>query len=250
MNHAEAIELAGLYVLDALEPAERAKVADHLASCTQAHDEFKEVGGVVPALATLADPVGAPAALKNKVLADYRARTGTGAVWQPAPVATTRPARPSWLGWAAAAAAVLLAVTAGWAYTAQSRADAEAHRAQVLAQAIDLMAAPGSSVALLAGSGSAAGANGFAAVGSNGTGYMVVVDLPPAPAGKTYQAWYIIDGRPVSAGLLSADANGFGVTSISATNNAQVIALTIEPAGGSEQPTTDPVLSGGLGVSA
>ena len=89
MNHAEAIELAGLYVLDALDPAERAQVDAHLASCAEAHDEFADVGAVAPALATLADPVGAPAALKTKVLADYRAGAGVR-VWEPASAAAPR----------------------------------------------------------------------------------------------------------------------------------------------------------------
>src|SRR5688500_1121152 len=177
MNHAEAIELAGLYVLDALDPAERAQVDAHLASCAEAHDEFAEVGAVAPALATLADPVGAPAALKTKVLADDRAGAGVR-VWQSAAATVTRRVRRSWLGWAATAAAVLLiAVTAGWAYVAQSDAALEAQRAQTIARAVAVMAAPGSSVAIFEGTATAAGASGFAAFGADGAGYIVLVGM-------------------------------------------------------------------------
>jgi anti-sigma-K factor RskA len=250
MTHAEAIELAGLYVLDALDPDERAQVDAHLATCAQAHDEFAEVGAVAPALATLADPVGAPAGLKNRVMADYRAGAGA-TVWEPAPAARgqaqMRPARPSWLGWAAAAAAVLLiAVTAGWAYVAQSNAALDSQRAELIAQAIDVMAAPGSSVAVMQGSAGAAGASGFAAFGENGTGYIVLVDMPAAPPGKTYQAWYIADGVPVSAGLISVDRDGYALLELSNQPGTQVIALTVEPSGGSAQPTSDPVAAGEL----
>ena len=250
MNHAEAIELAGLYVLDALDPAQRTQVDAHLASCSETHDEFAEVGAVAPALATLADPVSAPAALKNRVMADYRAGAGVP-VWAPPSAAPVRPAGRSWFGWAAAAAAVLLiAVTAGWAYVAQSNAALDAQRAQLIAQAIDVMASPGSSVAVLHGTASAAGASGFAAFGADGAGYLVLVDMPIAPSGMTYQAWYIADGRPASAGVLSVDSDGYVVMALPGRPGTQVIALTIEPAGGSAQPTSDPVAAGELRPNA
>lgn len=252
MNHTDAIELAGLYVLDALEPHERALVDAHIASCPETHDEFAAVGGVAPALATLADPVGAPASLKNKVMADYRAGAGAR-VWEPPRVASAAPlrptgqTRPSWLGWAATAAAVLvIAVTAGWAFVNQQNADFDTQRSQFIADAIDVMAAPGSSVAVLQGSDSAATASGFAAFGADGAGYIVLVDMPVAPNGSTYQAWYIADGVPASAGLMTVDRDGYALMAISARPGTQIIALTIEPTGGSDLPTSDPIAAGEL----
>lgn len=248
MTHAEATELAGLYVLDALEPAERAQVDAHLATCAQAHDDFAAVGGVAPALASLADPVGAPASLKNKVLADYRAGAYTGAH---SPAAPVRPARQSWLGWAAAAAAVLLiGVTASWAYVAQSRADTESQRSVQIASAIDAMAQPDSTVAFLSGTGTSVGSaaiHGFAAVRADGAGYLVMTGLSAAPAGKTYQVWYLVGGAATSAGLLKVDADGYAVLDgFASAVSANLVALTVEPAGGSGQPTTDPFAVGEL----
>jgi anti-sigma-K factor RskA len=253
MNHDEAIELAGLYVLGALSPDERAQVEAHLASCPEGHDEFAQVGALTPALASLADPVSAPASLKDRVMADYRAGVEAAArppatmERKPAPVIELRSAPRSWLGWAVAAAAVLLlAVTAGWAYIAQSNAAIEQQRAQTIARAIDVMAAPGSSVAILSGSATAAGASGFAAFGADGAGYIVLVDMPVAPSGKTYQAWYIADGVPDSAGLLSVDRDGYAILELAGRPGTQVIALTVEPTGGSVQPTSDPIAAGEL----
>ena len=253
---AEVTDLAGLYALDALEPAERQLVGAHLATCSQAHAEFAAVGGVAPALASLAEPVDAPPSLKDKIMADYRAGATAGvgapvaavaAGRAPAPVIALRPARPAWLGWAAAAAAVLLiAVVAGWGFVAQSRADAEAQRAQVLAQALDIMAAPGSSVALMHGTAAASGAGGFAAFDANGTGYLVLTNLPAAPAGETYQAWYINGGGPSSAGLVSVDRDGFAVMLLPVQHSADLVALTLEPAGGSASPSSDPIVSGAV----
>ncbi len=65
-------------------------------------------------------------------------------------------------------------------------------------------------------------------------------NLPPLPAGRTYQLWVVTDQAPVSAGLLTPDAQG----SFSDTFNTPVdipppvaVAVTIEPAGGVPAPT-------------
>jgi anti-sigma factor RsiW len=71
LTHDEAIELAPLYVLDALEPAEMDAVRAHLATCPESHAEFEELGSVVPYL--LDDPgvelVEPPAALGDRIMA-------------------------------------------------------------------------------------------------------------------------------------------------------------------------------------
>jgi hypothetical protein len=46
---AEVDELAGLYVLDALEAREADAVREHLATCPHSHAGFGELGSVVPA---------------------------------------------------------------------------------------------------------------------------------------------------------------------------------------------------------
>ena len=47
------------------------------------------------------------------------------------------------------------------------------------------------------------GARGRLVVGDDGRAVLVVSDVPPVPAGKTYQVWVIDDGRPVSGGLFA-----------------------------------------------
>ena len=130
----------------------------------------------------------------------------------------------------------------------------EAQRQQALANAFDLMSAPGSSVALLRGKDAAAGASGFAAFDSSGVGYIVVVDLPAAPSGRAYQAWYIANGAPISAGLLNVDGQGFAMlkvaTSSPSPDGSEIIALTIEPAAGSDRPSTSPIVDGRLQAHA
>jgi anti-sigma-K factor RskA len=69
---------------------------------------------------------------------------------------------------------------------------------------------------------------------------LVVRRLPPPPSSKTYEAWVIEDGRPEPAGLFRDRE----VVALSrpVPRNA-VVAITVEPAGGSKQPTQQPLAS-------
>src|SRR5437867_389335 len=72
-------------------------------------------------------------------------------------------------------------------------------------------------------------------------------DLPPAPAGRTYQLWAIEKGRaPVSVGTFNPAPNGRAVITLPmpAGVKPDLSAVTDEPAGGSPQPTQQPFLVG------
>lgn len=73
---------------------------------------------------------------------------------------------------------------------------------------------------------------------------LVVTGLPPLEPGKTYQVW-LIANAPVSAGLLTVDANGQGVLIVTTTESIgsfQSLGISVEPEGGSPQPTGDIVI--------
>ena len=73
---------------------------------------------------------------------------------------------------------------------------------------------------------------------------LVVTGLPPLQPGKTYQVW-LIANAPVSAGLLTVDANGQGVliiTSKESIGSFKSLGISVEPQGGSPQPTGDIVV--------
>lgn len=274
----EVAELAGVYVLHALAADEAEAVRAHLDGCVRPHPEFAEVGGVVPALALLFEPVDAPVDLKSRVMAAVAAparsasaatdvasaavptHVGSSAaaartqaeadarVWEPPTTGPARPRRMSALSWGIAATAVMLiAVLGAWNVVLQSRAGEVEQRTQMIAQAIAASTQPDAEVAVLHGTGPAQGASGFAAFPADGEGYIVLVDLPPAPAGQTYQAWYLVGEHATSAGLLTVGPDGYAVLSgVDARQDAQQIALTIEPAGGVEVPSAAPVMAGEL----
>jgi hypothetical protein len=250
MTHDEALELAGLYALDALTPDEKAEVDAHVAACPLDHSEFESLGGVAPALASLAEPAGAPAALKRRVLEAYAAEQSRDFVVPTSAQPARSTASSGWLGWAAAAVAiVLLAVVGVVGLDLKAQADLANQRADQLAAAVAAMTAPGSQVAILHGSGPAADVSGFAAFPAQGGGYMVINGVPAAPVGETYQAWFIVDGAKTSAGTMKADENGDIIAAgLSPAPGTQVVAVTMEPSGGSDQPTSDPIILGTVQV--
>jgi anti-sigma-K factor RskA len=74
---------------------------------------------------------------------------------------------------------------------------------------------------------------------------LVIVGLDQLESGRTYQVWLIDGGGPQSAGLLTVDENGQGVlivTSELSIGSFQALGISVEPDGGSQQPTGDIVV--------
>lgn len=74
-------------------------------------------------------------------------------------------------------------------------------------------------------------------------------NLPPLPAGKTYQLWVVTGQGPLSAGLLTPDAQGRANETIKTPIDIPqpvAMAVTIEPLGGSPGPTGERYLVGTL----
>ena len=73
-------------------------------------------------------------------------------------------------------------------------------------------------------------------------------NLPPLPAGRTYQLWVLTaQPSPISAGLLRPDANGRASAMFNTPPDIPqptAMAVTIEPEGGVPSPTGDKYLVG------
>nr|WP_236668827.1 anti-sigma factor [Hymenobacter rubidus] len=68
--------------------------------------------------------------------------------------------------------------------------------------------------------------------------YVDVRSLPALPAGKQYQLWALDKGKPIDAGVLNAaTATGEGLQHMKDIASAQTFAMTVEPEGGSVNPT-------------
>lgn len=65
--------------------------------------------------------------------------------------------------------------------------------------------------------------------------YLHVNNLPAPEAGKQYQLWAIVDGKPVDAGIFDM-SNATALVKMKNIPRAQAFAITLEKAGGSPSP--------------
>jgi hypothetical protein len=156
--------------------------------------------------------------------------------------------------WLAAAAFLVVAVGAiFWALALQSRIDSK--NREIAAQSSEIAElrqnANASAYTLSAGSDQVPDAGGTLLFSlKDQIGVLYVHDLPELDADRVYQLWYIEEGvegaRP--GATFTVDRNGNGTVLVASdTPTYDVIALTEEPEGGSQGPTTAILLQGTLG---
>lgn len=63
------------------------------------------------------------------------------------------------------------------------------------------------------------------------------------PSGKTYQLWYINGSSIKSAGTVQATSNDVTQVLQGDLKQGDTVGVTVEPAGGSRQPTTKPIVA-------
>jgi len=277
MTHEAAIDLAPAYVLGALDHDEEAAVRDHLATCRLPHDEFADLGSVLPALLELApdDLVEPPPSLRDRVMAAAAAdleergippaaerttaeRT-TAERTIPFPSAEERTARgerraaahPGRLDWAIRIAAVIaIAALGAWSVNLQGQLD-RAHAFEgAVAAVVRAAGQPGAKTVILAAQQGQT-ANGIGAVAADGSVVMAMHDLAPTSGTEVYTAWVILpDTAPVSVGDFAVDASGTRAftTKPTSTPAGATIAVTREPNPGNTAPQ-GPIVSAGVAAA-
>lgn len=236
MTAHEIHALSGAYAVDALDPEERARFEEHLAACATCQAEvasLQEAAGVLGGLAA-ATP---PPALRDRVLADI-------AAVRPLPPETSttdgivdlgvRRSRRRWARPLAAAAAVL-AIAGGGTVVWQQVDSSSSHDVTAVDQVILARDARHVSVDLPGG----ASATVYTSR-AEGKAALVTRKMAPAPDGRVYQLWLQKDGRMVPAGTMHGAGNQ-AVLLDGDLAGATAVGITVEPAGGSRQPTSDPI---------
>jgi hypothetical protein len=235
--------LTGAYTLHALPDDERDAFERHLADCATCEQETGEFAAATARLGLAATVVPGPA-LRERVL--HRITT----VRQVPPGGTTveraRRVVPRGRGLARWALAACLAAAAGlggtavWQYEraqdAGERAAQAERRADVLA---GVLAAPDaeSRTARLAG-----GATGTLVVSARqDRAVFLAAGMAEPPRGKVYQLWFDDHGTMRPAGLMDPGSGSQAVLMEGSVDGAAGVGITVEPAGGSKQPTSDPV---------
>ncbi len=249
MNHADAHDLLAPLSLDALDGEVRGELEAHVAVCAQCQRELDDLREVATALGTTS--LAAPEGLWERIAARLDERP---APIEPPPLVFAREGHPpsaralvrvrralAAVSLVAAAAVVALAV--GLAHESArvgslTSALASAQRGAVATA----LATPGHRVVTLTSS-SGEGLATFVML-PDGRGYLVRDALAPLAAGRTYQLWGIVAGRPVSIGVMGRAPRSVTFTLADATPSA--LGITVEPRGGSLTPATTMVASGAV----
>jgi len=256
-SHDVLRERAALHAIGALTAPEREAFESHLKVCADCAAEvaaFLPVGIALAQVVPLHDP---PPSVRERVLADARG--------QPASPRATR----AFVPWLATAAMFLLTVGLGF-YVGQlrdrvrslevrlrdalvrvddgERRVAVALRAAAAAEApLAVLTAPDLQRIDLAGQPPAPRASARAFWSRSRGLVLTGSNLPPLPAGRVYQLWFVTAQAPISAGLLKPDEAGrlSAVLDTPADLPTPVaLAVTLEPEGGRPAPTGDKYLVG------
>ncbi|MBP2414234.1 anti-sigma-K factor RskA [Arthrobacter stackebrandtii] len=254
--------LTGAYALNAVTDAEQTAFERHALTDAQTLEEVRSLSETAALLAYGTPAEAPPPELKDSVMAAIRNTRqlspsavvrdlSTARASQQGTTARLRlPGAPRrrWVSALAAAAALLIfagAGVGGWAVghgagqqgTEQRLAAEHAQQSAMLA----IMGAPDAKI-----STAKVGAGTVVTVASSGQANQAAVlvkDMPPAPAGKAYELWFITAKGAVAAGLMKVSDSATSVQVLQGPlDGATHIGITVEPAGGSPQPTTTPIL--------
>ncbi|HEU5357032.1 MAG TPA: anti-sigma factor [Actinocrinis sp.] len=239
--------LTGAYVCDALDPTEREAFEEHLAQCTacgQEVAELREVAAVLARAAALEPPARLKAAVDARIAVSRQLPPEVGAGAQVTPIGeapSRRRARgvAAWAGWAAAAALAGVAVGLGVHTASQQRQiNSLSQQAGVMQQLLSAPDKRSASAEVRTG--------GTATVLDSRSRDEAVISfagLAAPPPGKAYQLWMMGPSGARSGGLLALPTTGNPNPVVAhGLGDAQTIGLTVEPARGSAQPTSTPIL--------
>jgi anti-sigma-K factor RskA len=239
--HDSLRELAPDYALGLLDEPARRDFEAHLETCAECTNEVRSLALVAEGLGRSVPQLAPPAALRDRVRAIATDRDEPARNF----VVRERRGAPWWL-----AAAAALAIVALGLYAASLQRRLGAVEAELLAirGAADILIAVDITPVDLAGQPVAPEARGRAYWSPSSGVVFTATNLPPLPAGKTYQLWLVLPSGPVSAGLMPVVEAGRAsvATALHVGARPAAVALTIEPAGGVPAPTGDRVLIGSM----
>ncbi|EFQ83993.1 putative mycothiol system anti-sigma-R factor [Aeromicrobium marinum DSM 15272] len=217
------------YALDALDADERARFESHLDGCPSCLDEL---GGFLETAVRLADssPVSAPDALRERLLTQIAATPQE----RPTVVGLRSRRVPAFLPRLAVAAALLVAAGTGTAYVMEHEEVVEIRAEQSRYEQIMTAQDSAETVARLDDGTSVRMIHSTRADAA----LLVVKDLPTIEDGS-YQLWALKGNTAVSQGVFDDSS----VLLVEDIGDADRVAITVEPRGGSDRPTTAPIAS-------
>ena len=217
------------YALGALEPAEAGELDAHLASCAECRAYLADIRPVVDLLAASVPQLPPPPGLRERLLATVGAEAERIAAAE----AEAAPPRRRWRGLAARpataiAAALVLAVGVGVGYLIRGTGGAK------------------TTTIAAHGTPQASGPVEASLARVDGSGTLEVRRMPPLPGKDVYEVWtqHGKAFRPESTFVLRSD--GTANAAVLHLEGASAVLVTREPHGGTQQPTSAPLLKAPL----
>ncbi len=267
MAHDDYIQMMAAQSLSALDESDARTLEAHLAGCEECRLEMSEWEETAAFISLDAEPLQPSPELRARILSSVSTpmferlrRDSEAAKVIDMPVVAARPSS-RWQTWTAIAASVLFVVSAIglallWRQNSENREElarltdqAEQMNREVTEQrdAMTILTGPGARLAALAGTNMAPTAHATLAYNQSGRAILMTKDLPPAPAGKAYQLWFIAGGQPLPGKVFHTDRSGAGMLKDQIPDHAlnAVFAITLEPEGGVEKPTGQIYLKSG-----
>jgi len=251
--------LSGAYALNALSDEERDAFEARMSESDEIRTEVTELNDTALLLGRAVEPVQPSAALRSSILdligstpqlpkleAQDHAALATlttpaapsGQLLQPIPLARQRWfTRPAVLLVGAAAAAGLF-FSGGALLNAQPNTGNSSYVAQGMSQ---ILAA--SDVQHTVSTVSTGGKATLYWSDKLQRSAVVLDGVASLPSSKTYQLWYINGSQVASAGTLEATSNNPSQVLVGDMKQGVTVGITIEPQGGSKQPTSSPIVS-------
>jgi anti-sigma-K factor RskA len=255
MQPHEMLDEVAVYALGAMPAADAARVREHMATCEECREEYARLKSTAALIGYAAETPAEEAPncpstlLKPRIMKQIRAQAAPAAAKSLTPIKTRddRGVRPAYLVAAACLAIAIISTVSDILITGQLK-QTQNELAQMTQRATGLaskLADSRTTIADLVDADSKHYAiNGGEVVTHAGHVYIAMHDLAQLPKGRVYQAWTLAKGAKKVAPSLTFVPNARGVAVIALPVDARqmaAVALSVEPEGGSKQPTTKPI---------
>ncbi len=226
MNDQDISDLIAAYALNTLSAEERAQVEGLLARSAEAqallHSYERMFGGLGALTTQRSVPEGAVERFRARLAAESAPKS------HPLPPPKRRP--PLWIAFAAAA---LLIIALGLLVVFTPQTD----------PIVEILGNPNAVRVELTPQAEVAGTIRFVALPNTDQG-VLVADLPAPAADQQYQLWFITAEGIRSGGVLEGDQPLR--VAVPDPSMSYTLGITLEPRGGSQQPTSAPLFVGSL----
>ena len=237
MDHGRFEELKDAYVLGALPEEERREFEAYLAANPERQAEIEELGAVAGLLALSPQEQEPSPELRSRIME----AVGGEAVH----AGEDRRSAFAWIGellsgrnLALGAATLLVIGLFSWSMLLRGEVQDLQGRVQSLQNQPQEP-----QMVTLGGAGTEQGAQAELITLEGNRAVLVVENMPPVPEGKTYQIWVIEDEVPKPSGLFKPRQDSVAAVVEHPLGGGDVVAVTVEPEGGSPKPTSEPMLA-------